>query len=153
MLAATLVGSTIEWYDYFIYSQAAGLVLGALVLRPFTQNNPEWALILSFATVGVAFLFRPLGAIICGHLGDRYGRKRVLAATLILMGSATALIGLLPSYAVLGVWAPVLLVGLRVLQGFRPAANGAAALMAVEHAPAHRRSLFGAFPQIGVPMA
>lgn len=153
VLAATLVGSTIEWYDYFIYSQAAGLVLGALFFAPFTQNNPEWALILSFATVGVAFLFRPLGAIICGHLGDRYGRKRVLAATLILMGSATALIGLLPSYAVLGVWAPVLLVGLRVLQGFSAGGEwGGAALMAVEHAPAHRRSLFGAFPQIGVPM-
>lgn len=103
--------------------------------------------------MGVAFLFRPLGAIICGHLGDRYGRKRVLAATLILMGSATALIGLLPSYAVLGVWAPVLLVGLRVLQGFSAGGEwGGAALMAVEHAPAHRRSLFGAFPQIGVPM-
>lgn len=153
VLAATLVGSTIEWYDYFIYSQAAGLVLGALFFAPFTQNNPEWALILSFATVGVAFLFLLLGAIICGHLGDRYGRKRVLAATLILMGSATALIGLLPSYAVLGVWAPVLLVGLRVLQGFSAGGEwGGAALMAVEHAPAHRRSLFGAFPQIGVPM-
>lgn len=153
VLAATLVGSTIEWYDYFIYSQAAGLVLGALFFAPFTQNNPELALILSFATVGVAFLFRPLGAVICGHLGDRYGRKRVLAFTLIFMGGATTLIGLLPSYATLGVWAPILLVGLRVLQGFSAGGEwGGAALMAVEHAPAHRRSLFGSCPQIGVPM-
>jgi len=153
VLAATLVGSTIEWYDYFIYAQAAGLVLGTLFFAPFVQDKPELSLILSFATVGVAFLFRPLGAIICGHLGDRYGRKRVLAATLILMGASTALIGVLPAYAAIGVWAPVSLVALRVLQGFSAGGEwGGAALMAVEHAPPHRRSLFGAFPQIGVPM-
>ena len=102
--------------------------------------------------MGVAFLFRPLGAIICGHLGDRYGRKRVLAATLILMGSATALIGLLPSYAVLGVWAPAAGRAARAAGLLGRRRMGGAALMAVEHAPAHRRSLFGAFPQIGVPM-
>jgi len=153
VLAATLVGSAIEWYDYFIYVQAAGLVLGALFFAPFVSENPELALILSFATVGVAFLFRPLGAVICGHLGDRYGRKRVLAATLILMGASTVLIGLLPTYAQWGVWAPVFLVGLRVLQGFSAGGEwGGAALMAVEHAPVNRRSLFGAFPQIGVPL-
>jgi len=153
VLAATLVGSSIEWYDYFIYVQAAGLVLGSLFFAPFVSENPELALILSFATVGVAFLFRPLGAIICGHLGDRYGRKRVLAATLILMGTSTVLIGVLPTYAQLGVWAPVFLVGLRVLQGFSAGGEwGGAALMAVEHAPTDRRSFFGAFPQIGVPL-
>jgi MFS family permease len=144
VLAATLVGSAIEWYDYFIYVQAAGLVLGSLFFAPFAKENPELSLILSFATVGVAFLFRPLGAIVCGHLGDRYGRKRVLAATLILMGVSTALIG---------IWAPVMLVTLRVLQGFSAGGEwGGAALMAVEHAPRDRRSLFGAFPQIGVPL-
>ncbi|WP_459655287.1 MFS transporter, partial [Achromobacter xylosoxidans] len=153
VLAATLVGSAIEWYDYFIYVQAAGLVLGTLFFAPFVQDNPELSLILSFATVGVAFLFRPLGAIVCGHLGDRYGRKRVLAATLILMGVSTALIGVLPTYAQIGLWAPVMLVGLRVLQGFSAGGEwGGAALMAVEHAPTDRRSLFGAFPQIGVPL-
>lgn len=153
VLAATLVGSAIEWYDYFIYVQAAGLVLGTLFFAPFVQENPELSLILSFATVGVAFLFRPLGAIVCGHLGDRYGRKRVLAATLILMGVSTALIGVLPTYAQIGLWAPVMLVGLRVLQGFSAGGEwGGAALMAVEHAPTDQRSLFGAFPQIGVPL-
>lgn len=153
VLAATLVGTAIEWYDYFIYAQAAGLVLGALFFTPFAKNNPEWALILPFATIGVAFLFRPLGAIVCGHLGDRWGRKRVLAATLILMGLATALIGVLPTYDQIGLLAPVLLVLLRILQGFSAGGEwGGAALMAVEHAPPHRRSFFGAFPQIGVPL-
>ncbi len=153
VLAATLVGSAIEWYDYFIYVQAAGLVLGSLFFSPFAKENPELSLILSFATVGVAFLFRPLGAIFCGYMGDRYGRKRVLAATLILMGVSTSLIGVLPTYAQIGIWAPIMLVALRVLQGFSAGGEwGGAALMAVEHAPGNRRALFGAFPQIGVPL-
>ena len=153
VLTATLVGTAIEWYDYFIYAQAAGLVLGVLFFTPFAKNNPEWALILPFATIGVAFLFRPLGAIVCGHLGDRWGRKKVLAATLILMGVATALIGVLPTYDQIGLLAPVLLISLRILQGFSAGGEwGGAALMAVEHAPPGKRSLFGAFPQIGVPL-
>ncbi|CAB5691311.1 Inner membrane metabolite transport protein yhjE [Delftia tsuruhatensis] len=153
VLTATLVGTTIEWYDYFIYAQAAGLVLGPLFFTPFAQDNPGLSLLLAFATVGVAFLFRPLGAIVCGHLGDRFGRKAVLSGTLILMGAATTLIGLLPGYAQIGLWAPVLLILLRVLQGFSAGGEwGGAALMAVEHAPAGRRSFFGAFPQIGVPL-
>lgn len=153
VLTATLVGTAIEWYDYFIYAQAAGLVLGPLFFSPFAQNNPGLSLLLAFATIGVAFLFRPLGAIICGHLGDRFGRKAVLAATLILMGAATTLIGVLPGYAQIGVWAPVLLILLRILQGFSAGGEwGGAALMSVEHAPADKRSFFGAFPQIGVPI-
>lgn len=153
VLAATLVGTAIEWYDYFIYAQAAGLVLGPLFFAPIAQDNPALAQILSFATIGVAFLFRPLGALACGHLGDRFGRKVSLVLTLVLMGAATALIGLLPTYAQIGAWAPVLLIVLRILQGFSAGGEwGGAALMAVEHAPAGRRSLFGAFPQIGTPV-
>ena len=88
VLTATLVGTAIEWYDYFIYAQAAGLVLGPLFFAPIAKNNPALAQILSFATIGISFLFRPLGAIICGHLGDKLGRKVVLVMTLILMGAS-----------------------------------------------------------------
>jgi metabolite-proton symporter len=153
VLAATLVGTAIEWYDYFIYAQAAGLVLAPLFFAPIAKDNPGLAQILSFATVGISFLFRPLGAIVCGHLGDKFGRKAVLVMTLILMGVSTALIGLLPTYAQIGMWAPVLLVVLRLAQGFSAGGEwGGAALMAVEHAPVNRRSFFGAFPQVGVPI-
>ena len=153
VLAATLVGTAIEWYDYFIYAQAAALVLGPLFFSPIATHNPGLSQIISFATVGIAFLFRPLGAIVCGHLGDRFGRKVILVMTLILMGASTALIGLLPTYADIGVWAPVLLIVLRILQGFSAGGEwGGAALMAVEHAPANKRSFFGAFPQVGVPI-
>jgi MFS family permease len=153
VLAATLVGTAIEWYDYFIYAQAAGLVLAPLFFAPFAQENPGLSQILSFATIGISFLFRPLGAIVCGYLGDRFGRKVVLVMTLILMGASTALIGLLPTYAQIGVWAPILLILLRVLQGFSAGGEwGGAALMAVEHAPVEKRSYFGSFPQVGVPI-
>jgi MFS family permease len=153
VLAATLVGTAIEWYDFFIYAQAAGLVLAPLFFAPMAKNNPGLSQILSFATIGISFLFRPLGAIVCGALGDRFGRKMVLVMTLILMGAATSLIGLLPTYAQVGVWAPVLLIVLRVLQGFSAGGEwGGAALMAVEHAPVTKRSFFGAFPQVGVPI-
>ena len=153
VLAATLVGTAIEWYDYFIYAQAAGLVLGPLFFGPIARDTPALAQILSFATIGVAFLFRPLGAVVCGHLGDRFGRKVSLVLTLVLMGASTALIGLLPTYAQAGAWAPVFLIVLRILQGFSAGGEwGGAALMAVEHAPAGRRSVFGSFPQIGTPV-
>jgi metabolite-proton symporter len=153
VLAATLVGTAIEWYDYFIYAQAAGLVLGPLFFAAITKDNPAFAQLLSFATIGISFLFRPLGALVCGHLGDRLGRKSMLVMTLVLMGVSTAAIGLLPTYATAGAWAPVLLIALRVLQGFSAGGEwGGAALMAVEHAPTNRRGFFGAFPQIGVPI-
>jgi MFS family permease len=153
VLTATLVGTAIEWYDYFIYAQAAGLVLGPLFFGPIAKNNPALAQLLSFATIGISFLFRPLGALVCGHLGDRLGRKAVLVMTLVLMGVSTAAIGLLPTYAQAGALAPVLLIVLRVLQGFSAGGEwGGAALMAVEHAPLKRRGFFGAFPQIGVPI-
>jgi MFS family permease len=153
VLAATLVGTAIEWYDYFIYAQAAGLVLGPLFFAPIAQDSPGLAQILSFATIGISFLFRPLGAIVCGHLGDRFGRRAILVMTLLLMGASTVLIGLLPVYAQIGVWAPILLVVLRIVQGFSAGGEwGGAALMAVEHAPVDKRSFFGSFPQIGVPI-
>jgi len=147
---ATVVGTSVEWYDYFIYASAAGLVFGELFFKP---AGPGFATILSFLTVGLSFLFRPFGAFLAGHLGDMHGRRLVLVLTLVLMGASTALIGLLPTYATIGVAAPVLLVLLRVLQGISAGGEwGGAALMAVEHAPVTRRGLYGAAPQIGVPI-
>ena len=118
VLAGTLVGTSIEWYDFFIYAQAAGLVLAPLFLAPVAEANPGLAQVLAFATIGISFLFRPLGAIVAGYLGDRLGRKKMLVFTLILMGLSTALIGLLPTYAAIGIAAPILLILLRILQGF-----------------------------------
>jgi MFS family permease len=153
VLAGTLVGTSIEWYDFFIYAQAAGLVLAPLFLAPLAESTPGLAQVLSFATIGISFLFRPLGAVVAGWLGDRIGRKKLLVFTLIMMGVSTSLIGLLPTYAAIGVAAPILLIVLRILQGFSAGGEwGGAALLSVEHAPAHRRGFFGAFPQIGVPV-
>ncbi|GAB3744810.1 MFS transporter [Nocardiopsis nanhaiensis] len=152
VLAGTMVGTTIEWYDFFIYAQAAGLVLAPLFLAPLSDSNPVVAQVLSFATIGISFLFRPLGAIVAGHLGDRFGRKRILVFTLVLMGVATCAIGLLPTYAQIGMAAPIMLIFLRILQGFSAGGEwGGAALMAVEHAPVKKRGYFGSYPQIGVP--
>ncbi|MCW2165331.1 Nitrate/nitrite transporter NarK [Microbacterium hydrothermale] len=153
VLAGTLVGTSIEWYDFFIYAQAAGLVLAPLFLAPLAESDPAIAQVLSFATIGISFLFRPLGAIVAGYLGDRLGRKKMLVLTLIMMGVSTALIGVLPTYAAIGVAAPILLILLRVLQGFSAGGEwGGAALLSVEHAPVTRRGYFGAYPQIGVPV-
>jgi len=153
VLAGTLAGTTIEWYDFFIYAQAASLVLAPLFLSPVSEDSPGLATVLSLATIGISFLFRPLGAIVAGRFGDRLGRKRMLVFTLLLMGSATALIGLLPTYEQIGLAAPAALIVLRVLQGFSAGGEwGGAALMSVEHAPVERRGLFGAYPQIGVPI-
>lgn len=146
---ATVVGTTVEWYDFFIYAQAAGLVFGTLFFAGLGPNS----LLFSFATVGISFLFRPLGAFLAGHLGDRYGRRIVLMWTLILMGAATTLIGLLPTFEMIGVAAPVILLLLRILQGISAGGEwGGAVLMAVEHAPKAKRGLFGASPQVGVPL-
>jgi len=153
VLAGTLVGTSIEWYDFFIYAQAAALVLAPLFLAPVAKENPALAQVLSFATIGISFLFRPLGAVVAGRLGDRLGRKKMLVLTLVMMGLSTSLIGFLPDYSAIGIAAPILLILLRILQGFSAGGEwGGAALMAVEHAPKNRRGLFGAFPQIGVPI-
>ena len=147
---ATVIGTTIEWYDFFLYASAAGLVFGALFFAP---AGPQFATILAFATVGISFLFRPLGAFLAGHFGDKIGRKAMLVITLILMGAATTLIGVLPTYEQIGMAAPVLLILLRILQGLSTGGEwGGAVLMAVEHSPDGKRGRFGAFPQIGVPI-
>lgn len=150
----TLVGTAVEWYDFFIYANAAAIVLAPLFFDPFVESSGELAgRLISFATVGISFFFRPLGAAVAGHYGDKIGRKAMLVATLMLMGVATFLIGVLPTYAQIGFWAPALLMVLRVAQGFAAGGEwGGAALMAVEHAPAKKRGLFGGFPQIGVPL-
>ncbi|CAG7621040.1 MFS transporter [Leucobacter soli] len=148
--AATVIGTTIEWYDFFLYASAAGLVFGRLFFEP---AGPQAATIISFATVGVSFLFRPLGAFLAGHFGDKLGRKAMLVITLIMMGIATTLIGVLPTYEQVGMLAPVLLMLLRILQGLSTGGEwGGAVLMAVEHAPDDQRGRMGAFPQIGVPI-
>lgn len=148
--AATVIGTTVEWYDFFIYGTAAALVFSDLFFEPAGQRI---GLLLSFATVGISFVFRPLGAFLAGHFGDRLGRRAMLVLTLLLMGGATTLIGLLPTYATAGVFAPIALLALRILQGISAGGEwGGAVLMAVEHAPAHRRGRSGAVPQLGVPL-
>ncbi|WP_308492301.1 MFS transporter [Microbacterium terrisoli] len=150
VVLAAIVGTAIEWYDFFLYATAAGLIFASLFFAPAGEG---FGTILAFFTVGISFLFRPLGAFLAGHLGDRYGRKLVLMLTLILMGVSTTLIGLLPTYGQIGMLAPILLVLLRVLQGISAGGEwGGAALLAVEHAPRARRGIFGASPQIGVPI-
>lgn len=148
---ATLVGTTIEWYDFLVYAQAAGLVFAQLFFGASGAGS-TFAQLVAWASLGISFFFRPLGAVVAGHFGDRYGRKFLLVATLVMMGVATAGIGLLPTYSAIGVGAPILLILLRILQGFSAGGEWAgAAIMAVEHAPVNKRGLFGAFPNLGAP--
>jgi len=144
---ASFVGTAIEWYDFFLYGTFAALVFSKLF---FPSLDPVAGTLASFATFAVGFAARPVGGIVFGHYGDRIGRKAMLSLTLAIMGLATFAIGLLPTYATIGVGAPVLLVGLRLLQGFGLGGEwGGAVLMAVEHAPAHRRGYYAALPQVG----
>ena len=145
---ATMFGTTIEWHDYFIYALIASIVFGKL----FFSGLGEWNQLAALATVGVAFFFRPLGAVAMGPLGDKLGRRFVLVFTMVGMGAATALIGLLPTTQQIGVGAPILLILLRCLQGFAAGGQwGGAAMLAVEHAPHGKRGWMGAYPQMGVP--
>lgn len=147
---ATIVGTTIEWYDYFIYAAVAGLVFNQLFFKP---AGPAFATLLVFASIGISFIFRPFGAVIAGYFGDKLGRKAVLAMTLLLMGGTTTIIGLLPTYDSIGIAAPIILICLRILQGISAGGEwGGAVLMAVEHAPTKKRGLFSSFPQLGVPL-
>ena len=149
VIAATTIGTAIEWYDYFLYAAVAGLVFNQVMFGPL---GPAAATIASFLTVGLSFLFRPLGAVLAGHFGDRLGRRGGLMVTLFTMGTATALIGLLPTYETAGWIAPAALVVLRILQGTSAGGEwGSAVLLAVEHAPDNKRGLYGAGPQVGVP--
>lgn len=148
---ASCAGTTIEFYDFFIYGTAAALVFPTVF---FSALGAEAATVASFATFAVAFIARPFGAILFGHFGDRLGRKKTLISTLLLMGVATVLIGLLPSAATIGVAAPILLVTLRFAQGLAVGGEWAGAtLLAAEYAPPQKRGLYGAFPQLGPALA
>ena len=146
---ASFIGTTIEWYDYFLYGTAAALVFNELF---FPNVDPLIGTLSAFATFAVGFVARPLGGAIFGHYGDRIGRKAMLVLTLLMMGIATFLIGLLPTYETIGVWAPILLVVLRLLQGFGVGGEwGGAVLLAVEHSPRDKRGFYGSLIQIGAP--
>jgi len=146
MLAAA-VGSALEWYDFFIYGAASALVFGPLF---FPKYDAAVGVMASFATFAVGFLARPFGGLFFGHFGDRWGRKPVLVATLLLVGGSTFAIGLLPTYEQAGIWAPLMLLGLRLLQGFGAGAEyGGAVVMSVEFAPPGRRGLYGSFAPMG----
>ena len=150
VIFASLVGTTVEFYDFYVYATAAVLVFPHLF---FPSGNETTALLASFAVFGAAMVARPLGAVFFGHLGDRHGRKATLVGALFTMGIATFLIGLLPTYAMWGWAAPGLLVILRLAQGFALGGEwSGAALVATENAPRGRRAVFGTFPQLGAPI-
>ena len=149
VIGASLIGTTIEWYDFFLYGSAAALVFNRLF---FPDYDPLVGTMLAFATYALGFIARPVGGIVFGHFGDRIGRKKLLMWSLVLMGAATVLIGLLPTYAQIGIWAPVALIVLRLVQGFAVGGEwGGAVLMAAEHGDAKRRGFWASWPQAGVP--
>lgn len=147
-LFASLIGSSIEWFDFFLYGTMASLVFNKLF---FPSTDPTVGLLLSYLSFGLPFFIRPLGGVIFSHIGDKIGRKKTLVLTLSLMGSATVLIGLLPDYDSIGVWAPILLVLMRLVQGLGIGGEwGGALLLAVEYSGKGRRGFFGSIPQMGV---
>jgi MFS transporter, MHS family, shikimate and dehydroshikimate transport protein len=149
VVVASFIGTTIEWYDYFIYGTAAALVFPQLF---FPEFSPLAGTLASFATFAVGFAARPLGGVIFGHYGDKIGRKAMLVTTLLIMGIATFFVGCLPTFDQIGIWAPILLVALRLVQGLGLGGEwGGAVLMAVEHSPDDQRGLNGSWPQMGVP--
>ncbi|MBF8191959.1 MHS family MFS transporter [Nonomuraea sp. K274] len=150
IFAASFIGTSIEWYDYYIFGTAAALAFGSLF---FPASSSFAGTLAAFATFAVGFLARPIGAAVIGHFGDRVGRKSMLILTLVLTGGATFLIGVLPTYAAIGIGAPLLLVALRIAQGFGVGGEwGGAILIATEHASPRRRAVYGSFAQFGVPM-
>nr|WP_253660257.1 MFS transporter [Williamsia maris] len=150
VVASALLGTTIEWYDFFLYATAASLVFNKLF---FPDSSSYVGTMLSLATFAVGFVVRPIGGVVFGHIGDKIGRKRTLAVTMLLMGTATALMAVLPTAAQVGVAAPILLLVLRVVQGFALGGEWAGAvLMSVEHGPRGRTGLFGSIPQIGLAL-
>lgn len=147
---SSLMGTTVEWFDFFAYSTAAALIINSLF---FPDYDPIVGTILAFGGIAVGYFGRPLGSIVFGHFGDRIGRKTMLVLSLMLMGGATFAIGLLPTYSQIGVAAPLLLMSLRFVQGFALGGEwGGAVLIVVEHAPARRRGLYGSVPQIGLAL-
>ncbi|MBT2569767.1 MFS transporter [Planococcus sp. ISL-110] len=148
VLTASLVGSSIEWFDYFLYGTMAALVFNQLF---FVNEDPTVGLMLAYASFALSFFIRPFGGIIFSHIGDRIGRKKTLVITLSLMGFATFAMGLLPTYQAIGVAAPILLITLRLIQGIGIGGEwGGALLLATEYAPPERRGFFGSIPQMGV---
>ena len=148
VIMSSLVGTTIEWYDFFLYGSAAALVFNRLF---FPSYDPITGTLLAFATYALGFVARPVGGIVFGHFGDRIGRKRLLMLSLILMGVATILIGLLPTYSQIGIWAPIALIVLRLVQGFAVGGEwGGAVLMVAEHGDSARRGFWASWPQAGV---
>lgn len=146
---ASVIGTTVEWYDLFVFATASALVFNKVFFPSF---DPLVGTLLAFGTFASAYLARILGAVLFGHFGDRLGRKSMLLISLVTMGIATFAIGLLPNYEAIGIWAPILLLFLRVIQGLALGGEwGGAVLMAVEHAPADKRGLYGSWVQIGVP--
>jgi MFS family permease len=149
VVLSSMIGTTVEWYDFYLYATASALVFKPLF---FPHISPTAGTLASFATYAAGFGARPIGAVVSGHLGDRMGRKAVLVGALLVMGLVTTAIGLLPTYAQAGLLAPALLAALRVLQGLAVGAEwGGAAVLSVEHAPPGRRGLFGSFTQLGSP--
>ncbi|HYH32151.1 MAG TPA: MFS transporter [Pseudonocardia sp.] len=147
---ASLIGTVVEWYDFFLYGTMAALVFNA---EFFPVVDPLLGTMIAFATFAAGFVTRPLGGVVFGHFGDRLGRKQMLVLTMMIMGGATFAMGLLPTYAQIGVWAPILLLVLRMLQGIGLGGEwGGAVVMAVEHSPAQRRGLYSSWPQMGVPI-
>jgi MFS family permease len=147
---ASLVGSVVEYYDFFIYGVAAALVFPKVF---FPDSDPKVATVASFATFGVGYVARPVGAVVLGHYGDRIGRKNVLVFTLVMMGASTIAVGLIPGYDTIGIWAPILLVVMRLLQGFSAGGEQAGATaMTLEHAPHRRRGYFTSFTLIGTQL-
>jgi MFS family permease len=148
VIFAACIGSALEWYDFFLYGTAAALVFGELF---FPKSDPRIGTLFAFLTFGVGFVVRPLGGILFGILGDRFGRKPVMVTTLLMIGIGSTAIGLLPTYAQVGYWAPLLLVAMRVIQGLGAGAEyGGAVIYLVENAPAHRRGFWGSFAPLGV---
>ncbi|MFM0291974.1 MFS transporter [Paraburkholderia sp. RL17-383-BIF-A] len=145
---ASVIGATVEWYDFFLYGVVAGIVFNKLY---FPANDPLVSTLLAYSTFAVGFVTRPLGGVIFGHFGDRIGRKSALILTLIIMGISTAGVAFVPTYAQIGIWAPILLLSLRVLQGIGLGGEwGGAVLMAYEYAPPAQRGLYASLPQIGL---
>ncbi|NCI18520.1 MFS transporter [Cronobacter muytjensii] len=148
VLIASLTGSAIEWFDYFLYGTAAALVFNKIF---FPMVDPVIGLILSWLSFSLTFFIRPIGGVFFAHIGDRIGRKKTLVLTLSLMGGATVMIGLLPTYETIGIWAPVLLILMRIIQGMGIGGEwGGALLLAYEYAPEKRKGFFGSIPQAGV---
>ncbi|GAA4097297.1 MFS transporter [Nonomuraea soli] len=148
VVGASLIGTTIEWYDFFLYGSAAALIFPTLF---FPKSDPTVATMLAFLTFALGFVARPLGGIIFGHFGDRIGRKTLLVISLLMMGGATFAIGLLPTYASVGILAPILLVALRLIQGVAIGGEwGGAVLIVSEHGDAERRGFWASWPQAGV---